>query len=1821
MADEKILDRLGIEFFSRLDPNFGSDVQKAIDQFNTQITPVIKDLNKHWKNLTVYVGTFFNMLKNIPAIDMTKMLNMQGVQATATATFKEIRQKSIKEMEGLSSGIRKELNKAEQEFAKFSRIVSELKKGIDPVIDYERGQYDPKKKGYSWRPIHAVELEEMHRGGVVSQKDVETAFSQQIAQYTEKQLAAYTRMVQLVGQIGAFERARVATQAVIAKAAQDEVLARERIAEVGTIIKTLGEHKLIDPKSEEFIKGAQKHLEDIWRTEKDIDVLTQHIDDIMQGLVGKNERIKEIVLESMGVRKEEIASQEELLNIAKQITEQYEAAKKAAMSGPVMSGGAGPGLVQEWERLVGTVIQAKNSVSAFQQKLQQINLSGFIKGDEFARIQSMGKAMNAEIDALIKQLGVIGSHEGARKIAIDFDRVRNEIEALNKAAKQGAVTDLDAKIQKLALDLRRLGETANQVQLAALPRALGDVDAQIRAFTGGADLSYKAIKRLNLGILELEQLQSLLKQRLAITRQEFELMGNKTTPVMNQRFKETSEALGSINHHLQVLQRGTSDAARAADRWGAGFKDMLKSQMAWLVGGALIFGTLFKIKQAVTETIKTIIDFRQAIIDVGAITEATADEMGLLEKAARDVAITTKMGFMEAAEALKILGQAGMTARESAQALKSIAMLVTATGASSQDAVKVMTTAINVWNLSAKEATRVGNVLAAALNYSKAEIGDLATSFNYLASTASIVGMSLEETVSAIAVLSNAGVRASTIGTGLRGVISQLIAPTKQFREELHAAGISLDEIRLPGKNIIEVLSVMAKKGFDLGNIFEGLEKRQAGMLAAMLNMGADAFKKMTERITGTNAMLVMFDRSMEGPANQLKVLGSKLLDIGLNLTSVVIPAIKGFVAVMGGLAGAFKDLTPIFAFIAALKLLMLAMTHTTVISNGLAVSITKLGAALNFMKTHPFLLAITAIVAGYSAVTWWMERENKARDDRIKGMDREIQEMINLAGKFETVKAAITDKNVSEAQAKKLIEGLPAQYTRVKDAAIQYGVKSKEFIGIVRDELKALDDALDRLKLDRLVEGAKKYLEAWEKAQKAREKLETTKPETVAPIQKHLTAEGGRAFTAFFDQVKVKLQRDLQALNDLTGEQKEALRPMITGYLQATSLEFKRLLIAKGFNEAQAEHIDLLRQEIASEAEAQKIMMGRKDRDKDMEKALQKLKEETGSQYDRLLAERARRESQFSGDSKTAAEGRILIEKWYQQELDKLIEGQDEREAKLRHRDMSLQVEANKDTWDAITRIWKESELKITQIAADYAEERRKVRKDEMDKFGRITLQGRDSILALYRLEGIAQKNEADKAAREVAKVLQKKAADEIELAQKTEKEKRKLQKEILDIELATAKTAEDQLSVLNQSWMAEEEDEIRQHAYNLVKIQEERGEDEFGATKEGDERVQLETQRHYAKLLQMALSYQAKKSEVEEKAEKDRLKKTEAVMRQEIEESKRGQTDMLRSLEQQYDDLAEVDRRSDAGKDMKAQIDRLTIEVYEKRQKIIASYIDSLKAEANQTENVISAIVKLQEEFDRYNDTVRKAARSLADYKETQKGTLAGLKAGWKEFTQSLANEYEIGKELAKSFGDAAYNAIHDPIADFFSNDLKTFGDYWKSFVNDLTRMMSKAIAQMILDWMGLRAAMGGNQGDFWQSGLGALIAGLSGGSLGQPAGGAGLDTAGGDWITAAHSGGVIKDLIAKIPTMHQGWSVLGKDEVLMRMLKTEGVLNPRAMQGVGKQNLDYMNHTGQLPPSGGNQLTVNVPVNVEGNKRLAATLRTEIEATVLRVVRGYA
>lgn len=778
---EAIVDRLGVEFYSKLDPNFGKDVQKAVENFKSQIEPAVKVVSQQFKALTTSVATFFTILKEIPAGDIFKGWNVQASTDKMSASFKIAKDQSLKYVEELSTGIKAKLRDLEREFEKNQKIISSLQKGEDIVTDWGQPKWS-KKQGKMYFPnsqwaVGSGGLREgvdYPKGSSPYGADTDRIFSEVTAGYQSRQLAIYKEMESVLGRMGAFERARLATDELIARANQEEIDAKSKIAEVSKIIDVLRSKGLtVEGKDDKYFSTAKKHLEDIWSTTKDINILNQEAEAVISRICGSEEALKKIILERFEI-------EGKLVTLATSMANEYERAKASSFQALNVGGlwTKGDINVESWQRLIGYVEQAKGAVSSFQQNIQAVQMKAFIDPNELERINRLTSVLNSEIDSLSNRLAKIGSQTGAKAIAEPFVALEKQITKVETAlaeaqasGKGGAVvyTDLDATVRKLANDLKELAASTKLWRIDEIRAGMGVLDTQIKQLSGGAELSYKSLKKMGMGMLEVEEIQSLLGTKMKLIREEFALTGVATT-AMNTEMNKSTQAMVALRSYAGEVEKRTGDAARAMQRWSVeGFGNMLKSQLAWLAGGALIFGTIFKIQQAFREAASTLMKFSQAIVDVGAITNASASDMKVLEKAARDVATTTKMSFLEAADALKILGQAGLTAKQSADVLQTVGMMVTATGASAQEAVKILTTSMYVWNISAKEATRIGNVLAAALNYSKLEVGDLTTSFNYLAATASQVGMSIEETAATIAVLSNAGLRASTIGTGLRG--------------------------------------------------------------------------------------------------------------------------------------------------------------------------------------------------------------------------------------------------------------------------------------------------------------------------------------------------------------------------------------------------------------------------------------------------------------------------------------------------------------------------------------------------------------------------------------------------------------------------------------------------------------------------------------------------------------------------------------------------------------------------------------------------------------------------------------------------------------------------------------------------------------------------------------------------------------------------------------------------------------------------------------------------------------------------------------------
>ena len=624
------------------------------------------------------------------------------------------------------------------------------------------------------------------------------------------------------------------------------------------------------------------------------------------------------------------------------------------------------------------------------------------------------------------------------KLNAGIKAVKSKIDILNKSI-MAVPKGTAAPISGASAELKKMGITS------------GITTAQFQKMNFEVADHAKIAKLTRLQIKELENSM---------------VSSGKATSQQAHQFNRLGKRLEHSEYQVRKQTSAMGDARRAQERWGAGFKYMMMSQAAWIASGAVIFGTL----GAITQALRDFLDFNQGLVDAAAITQATSAGYKRMEKAAISAFKSSTMGIKETTEALKILGQAGMDATDAAIALETVYKVTTATGGGTTEVVKFLTTAINVWKLSAEDAAKVGNILGAALNYSKLEVEDLGVTFNYVASIAKTVGMSITELAATMAVMANAGIKASTIGTGLRGVMSKLISSSPKLEKELAKVGLTFGDVSLTTHSLMEALETLSKAGFDLKNIFTGLRRREAAALNVMLEQGVERFKLMTEALKDTTAIEVMFERSMKGMKNQLILTGHQIQAVLIDMLKVSQPVIIGIAKSIQALTAALRDLAPVLIGLgisfAAWKISAIIITAATakLAAGFTAATIAAgiFGKVLMFIKVHPILTFLTLLVGGYTAVKAIIDATTISIKKHLSQLNREIDDTRKL-------QILLMDSNRTNEEKLRILADYAKDYPTLLKFLDQEKIKIEDITKLISEENKVRKKKILRLKQEEL--------------------------------------------------------------------------------------------------------------------------------------------------------------------------------------------------------------------------------------------------------------------------------------------------------------------------------------------------------------------------------------------------------------------------------------------------------------------------------------------------------------------------------------------------------------------------------------------------------------------------------------------------------------------------------------------------------------------------------------------------------------------------------
>ncbi|MHA7956315.1 phage tail tape measure protein [Streptomyces sp. L500] len=399
-------------------------------------------------------------------------------------------------------------------------------------------------------------------------------------------------------------------------------------------------------------------------------------------------------------------------------------------------------------------------------------------------------------------------------------------------------------------------------------------------------------------------------QLLSAVRQAAQAMRSldRSVQATNRRLAQIGSGARTASAGLRDLGRQSANAGAGLRRAGAdGHASMSRLRQgvgsarqemhhlrSLVVGGGIVAG--------LAEIAKEGNEYQRSINKWGAVTGASGSEMIQAAAKARQLGADLTIpgtSAAKAADAMLELAKAGQTSTSSISNARAAMQLAAADNLSAADAARFLGDVMDQFGLSSNNAGRAADVLAAGANAASGGLEDIYTAMSYTGPVAAQLGVSLEDTAAAVAMLARSGILGSKAGTSLRGMLTNLAKPTAQMREGLREMGIEAWDAQGNFKGLRTVIEGfeqaehrMSQKDF-LGSLAKVVGKPALAGAAALAHQGANAFDQMRSAVSRTGAAGEIAASQTKGLAGALTQLKTQTKNTGQTLYTAAAPGLE----------------------------------------------------------------------------------------------------------------------------------------------------------------------------------------------------------------------------------------------------------------------------------------------------------------------------------------------------------------------------------------------------------------------------------------------------------------------------------------------------------------------------------------------------------------------------------------------------------------------------------------------------------------------------------------------------------------------------------------------------------------------------------------------------------------------------------------------------------------------------------------------------------------------------------------------------------------
>ena len=364
------------------------------------------------------------------------------------------------------------------------------------------------------------------------------------------------------------------------------------------------------------------------------------------------------------------------------------------------------------------------------------------------------------------------------------------------------------------------------------------------------------------------------------------------------------------------VRRSLDRTSRAADR--------MRQSIARAVG-VLATGA------SITAAIRNVSQFQTSIAEIATIADSATFNIRQLTTAIQEQSIAFgSSGIVQARAAYDIISAGAANTTAAINTLTAANRLATAGITDVSTAADGLTSVLNAYGLSAREANDISDTLFVTVRAGKTTIDELSGSVGIVAPLAASAGISFQELSGAIAALTASGINTRRAATGIRAIISSIIAPSEEaitlameLGVEFNAQGIAANGLagvlnsvaNATGGNIEQMraffpqvealtpaLALAANQGERLAGVLELMESR-TGATDEAFEIAASTFDQQLNSAIQAGAVLIQnLLTPLLGPlGNALEGLSGTFEIMSRNIDTVVIAAGALGVAFLGG--------------------------------------------------------------------------------------------------------------------------------------------------------------------------------------------------------------------------------------------------------------------------------------------------------------------------------------------------------------------------------------------------------------------------------------------------------------------------------------------------------------------------------------------------------------------------------------------------------------------------------------------------------------------------------------------------------------------------------------------------------------------------------------------------------------------------------------------------------------------------------------------------------------------------------------------------------